>query len=401
MRLHVLGLCFLAVPALAFGQPPGTPAGTAAAATPMPHVKAATNVAGKQASEIGDRIDLKVENLNSWRQQPGNGSTPLHLFLAGIELKNVVAVPTAPDAGDAANVSALFVNLDVDDKDTATRKAWVQVLQTAIPLKAQQPIRISVGPPGAEPFASDATLLLLVFPSYTWYIVALMAVVAVVLFVLDKKSNILRDPTGAATPPYSLGRHQMATWFVVVLWAYLYIWLITGSATLSSTALILIGVSGATGLAAAIIDANKRNDAATARAALDAERDALDRVLNDPATGLQAQLRVVPAGSADAAQLTTTIAPKLARLQDLKTLLSVPAAVPVGSRRWYLDLLSDENGASFHRFQMAVWTIVLAMVFVRTVYTDLVMPAFDVTLLGLMGISSGTYLGFKFPEVKS
>ena len=26
------------------------------------------------------------------------------------------------------------------------------------------------------------------------------------------------------------------------------------------------------------------------------------------------------------------------------------------------------------------------------------MPEFDASLLGLMGISSGTYVGFKFPE---
>jgi hypothetical protein len=71
----------------------------------------------------------------------------------------------------------------------------------------------------------------------------------------------------------------------------------------------------------------------------------------------------------------------------------------VGSNhRWYLDLLSDENGISFHRLQMAVWTVVLVAVFVRAVYTDLVMPDFDATQLGLLGISAGTYLGFKFPE---
>jgi hypothetical protein len=34
----------------------------------------------------------------------------------------------------------------------------------------------------------------------------------------------------------------------------------------------------------------------------------------------------------------------------------------------------------------------------RSVARDLVMPDFDTTLLGLMGISSGTYIGFKFPE---
>jgi hypothetical protein len=50
---------------------------------------------------------------------------------------------------------------------------------------------------------------------------------------------------------------------------------------------------------------------------------------------------------------------------------------------------------------MAVWTIVLAMVFLRAVYTDVLIPEFDATLLGLLGISSGTYLGFKFPEKQS
>src|SRR5205085_10057279 len=119
-------------------------------------VKSARNVAGKQVSELKDRIELKVENLSSWRA--ANSSTPLHLFLVGIELKNVVAAPTAADAGDAGNVSALFVTLEVDDKDPLARKAWVEVLQTAIPLKAQQPLRISVGPSGGEPFVSDATI---------------------------------------------------------------------------------------------------------------------------------------------------------------------------------------------------------------------------------------------------
>jgi hypothetical protein len=41
---------------------------------------------------------------------------------------------------------------------------------------------------------------------------------------------------------------------------------------------------------------------------------------------------------------------------------------------------------------------VLGLVFIRSVLLQLVMPDFDTTLLGLMGISSGTYIGFKFPE---
>ena len=61
-------------------------------------------------------------------------------------------------------------------------------------------------------------------------------------------------------------------------------------------------------------------------------------------------------------------------------------------------MLSDPSGVSLHRFQMFVWTLVLGVIFVASVYKNLAMPQFSATLLGLMGISSGTYLGFKVPE---
>jgi len=64
------------------------------------------------------------------------------------------------------------------------------------------------------------------------------------------------------------------------------------------------------------------------------------------------------------------------------------------------DLLSDGSGYSFHRFQIFAWTIVLGIIFVSSVYNNLTMPEFSTTLLGLMGLSAGTYIGFKFPEQK-
>ena len=42
--------------------------------------------------------------------------------------------------------------------------------------------------------------------------------------------------------------------------------------------------------------------------------------------------------------------------------------------------------------------IVLGVVFAWAVYRDMSMPEFDASLLTLMGISSGTYVGFKWPE---
>jgi hypothetical protein len=38
------------------------------------------------------------------------------------------------------------------------------------------------------------------------------------------------------------------------------------------------------------------------------------------------------------------------------------------------------------------------MCFIVTVWRSFAMADFDATMLALLGISSGTYLGFKFPE---
>lgn len=62
------------------------------------------------------------------------------------------------------------------------------------------------------------------------------------------------------------------------------------------------------------------------------------------------------------------------------------------------DILTDANGISFHRFQMLAWTIVLVSIFLNGVFRTLTMPPLNPTLLALMGISAGTYLGFKIPE---
>jgi hypothetical protein len=47
---------------------------------------------------------------------------------------------------------------------------------------------------------------------------------------------------------------------------------------------------------------------------------------------------------------------------------------------------------------MVVWTLVLGLVFVHSVWQRVSMPEFSSTLLALMGVSGGTYVGFKIPE---
>lgn len=62
------------------------------------------------------------------------------------------------------------------------------------------------------------------------------------------------------------------------------------------------------------------------------------------------------------------------------------------------DILTDNNGISFHRFQMLLWTFVLIAVFLEKVWTTFAMPDLDPLLLALTGISGATYIGFKVPE---
>jgi hypothetical protein len=351
--------------------------------------------------QLKDRLDVEIRDLKPWRDQSAaNASAPLHLYLAGIELKNLTMASGKADRQDDTGrwVSTLGVTLDIgggDDKDGSQRKAWVQVLQAAMKTHTTP---LSVGP-ATGPFASEALIDLRVFPSYTWLVVTFLAALLVVLIVLGRRSSLLRDGSGGPNPPYSLSRHQMAVWLLVIVGGYLYVWLITGSAALSTTALVLMGISGATGLVAVTMDNSKRQEAARTRTALQAERDTLDALVNG-AGGLRAQQSAAAAGSPEALQVAAAAQTKVARLAELNAILSQPAAAAPQNRMWYLDLLSDENGISFHRLQMAIWTIVLVGVFVRAVYTDAIMPEFDATMLGLMGIASGTYLGFKFPEKK-
>ena len=71
---------------------------------------------------------------------------------------------------------------------------------------------------------------------------------------------------------------------------------------------------------------------------------------------------------------------------------------PEISEGFFRDILSDANGISLHRFQILVWSLILGIIFVVSTWKSMTMPEFNETLLTLMGISSGTYIGFKFPE---
>jgi BMFP domain-containing protein YqiC len=157
-----------------------------------------------------------------------------------------------------------------------------------------------------------------------------------------------------------------------------------------------------------MVDANKRESSANDLRALKPRQAQLEGQV----AGLRARIADVEAKSAfsppaatpeELAALDgsrTELAAREAELEQLKAQVADAESArnsPV-SEGFLRDILSDVNGVTFHRFQIAVWTIVLGVVFVSTVWRSLKMPEFSEIVLALMGISAGTYLGFKIPE---
>ncbi|MBY3447135.1 hypothetical protein [Rhizobium laguerreae] len=68
------------------------------------------------------------------------------------------------------------------------------------------------------------------------------------------------------------------------------------------------------------------------------------------------------------------------------------------SRGFVSDVLSVDGAPQLQRIQAIAWTLILGALFVWTVARNFRLPVFDPTLLLLMGLVSGLYLGFKAQE---
>lgn len=234
-------------------------------------------------------------------------------------------------------------------RDLSTEKgkdAWKKLLGGMGKEDKQVPLSIGLlnGPPLPSTYKAE-------FVRLGGKGLAIFLVVAIVLgigFVLvATKTGVLRDkeqpPPGQVVAPtaraYSLSRMQAAVWTLLVVYAYLFIWFITGeyNTQIPGSILAIIGISAGTFAAAAAIDKDKEKNQGT------------------------------------------TVAPTDGLISDLFT---------------------EQNGAGLHRFQFGLWSVVLAIVFIMTTYQTLAMPDFNAGLLGLMGISSATYAGMKIPENK-
>jgi hypothetical protein len=309
----------------------------AAQATPFPKI---TKVAGHGpggSAGLGHRLVVDIANFPTLLEKAG-GCGGIVLFLNDLPMSGV-----KPVSCDETTGRVHFI-LDRDPNNDRNDQMWHSLLGS--PTSYVRQAKVSIGPDDDTVYPSSTTFNLFIIPRVMlWVFFALLAVTLAIFIRLCRRTNIIRSPVVAppgARPPYSLSRFQMAFWFFLVIAGYVFMWMITGELdTISESMLALIGIGAGTALGAALIDA-------------------------PPTHGGQ------------------------------------PSLPPPPSSGFLKDVLTDDQGGvSFHRFQMFAWTLILGVIFLTSVYKELAMPEFSATLLGLMGISSGTYLGFKFPEKKN
>jgi hypothetical protein len=344
------------------------------------------------ACTMGDTLTVEFSNLDTWMDGLHlTDPSSIVLALDGRTLKNTSVLKSATNQLQFE----LKRSSGSTQADTDNHAAWKQILSRAMHDHA---FLVGVGTVdkifvGASPKAPE--IWVTVYPTYTWISGLFLAALLVAFLVLAKKSDIIRDP--GPTPAqgkqlcYSLARSQMAWWLFIALFSFHYIWLITGDRdSLSNTILILMGISAATGLGAVAIDGGKRDQ----RADLETEQTSL----NADIAVLTAKIGAAPP-PANIDDLKTQLAQKQSRLAEIKTSVAgLPGGAGWTSDGFLKDILRDDSGVSFHRFQLAAWTVVLGFVFIVSVIQDLAMPEFSTTLLALMGVSSGTYIGFKIPD---
>lgn len=350
--------------------------------------------------ELDDLISVEVDHLAEWTAN--NDPAKLVPFINGRAVRGNYPEEIHPDK------NRLLFHLEITPEN---KELWTDLL--GAPSSTHRKVTFSVGLENQSPFDSayeqnPELSLTIISPRYGVVSLLVVLLTLILFFGLARKTNLIRqpgpEPAGGKLRPYNLGRTQMAFWFFLVYVSYVVIWLITNALdTITPSLLGLMGISAGTALGEALIDSGKDEAQSGQLRDLTAEQQAQGQSIS----ALQAQVDGINAKNAPTPEELANRDSLNKQLLDCRTRLAqvtgqtqalTKAASAETSRGFLQDLLSDSSGYSFHRFQIFAWTIVLGIMFVSSVYNSLSMPEFSPTLLGLMGLSSGTYIGFKFPE---
>jgi hypothetical protein len=226
----------------------------------------------------------------------------------------------------------------------------------------------------------------------------------------DRYFPILRDiPADARTPathrPYSLGRVQMAFWTIIVIGSLVYIYWVAGGGKgdfppVDANLVLLLGISGGTGVMAAAVDVSKDRAVDETRSNFAGTSDAI-RALDAQILALAGARDANGDRALDSPALNSLVSERATKMRDLagqeKALQR--SERDDEKRTFLMDLLSDQNGNSLHRLQLVLFTVLFGAYVVHHVFTATTLGDTLLTneQLALMGVASGVYVGFKVP----
>ncbi len=295
----------------------------------------------------------------------------LTVYLDGVEMKGLeISPPELPEKRPSDLDVRVLLRRDSNQADS--REAWTRML-TRQSNGYQMKLNMTVAIGNDRPVTIDGgqARIAIVHNEGVW-----LALVIGILFIAGAFVALVHHPNALRDEPsgnFSLAKSQMAFWGLLVLSSVIGVWALTQTLErISPQALMLLGISAATGVAAVALGSGKKQRTVL-RAELEAEKTALlaaGGAVVDPATA--ARLKAI---SAQIAHIDLSATPSFWR-----------------------DLFDDGTGTSFHRVQAVAWTLGLGGLFVWNIATTMAMPEFANELLLLMGISNGTYLGFKYTE---
>jgi hypothetical protein len=354
-----------------------------------------SNIEKKEAG-ITDDIIVKVDSLGIMVGRTTEETGPIILFINHLPLKGVYGVPNLVN-------NEMRYTLSRNEQANLT---WDILLSKPSFNATKKPVLISIGfEKGQELPVKDNNFTLVIIKPVTLVVsVLILLLLLVILIWLGKNTEMLREPFSIAengkNRPYSLALTQMAFWYYLIVSSIIFLFLITKEfPEINSSILILIGISSLTALSSTAINSSRIYDTKEKAINLNAEKKTLSERIQEINNILKSQKNLAP---------DKIMEMNKDKMDSEKRLNEVIETLPTYRfdnsnyfcKGFFKDMVSDSTGVSLHRFQIAVWTLVLSIFFVYSVWSTLKMPDFNETLLALMGISSGTYIGFKIPEQK-
>lgn len=342
---------------------------------------------------LGDTLKIKATGVCFYKIRSAlEKSDAEKAFKLHIDDVPMVDLPVDVSQPLAEKALILSFHLKREPNKDENRKPWDKLLEKQHGGYVMKlPVALAIGSDPAWTVSSPSPFQLYVAEGkmVLGTIAVSLLIFLVVYVLLIRNRSTLRDMKDGC---YSLGKSQMAFWGLLVVLTFIGIWVLTGTMErIPTQVLTLLGISGATGLSSILIRDSKKSGEIS-------EREAKITKLREEQQKLIKEQPTMPGTSLPLSKdRLTEIELEIKEIKDELDKLSQERSSSI-SQGFFQDICNDGNGMSFHRFQVVIWTVVLGAVFVRSVTKVMSMPEFPETLLILMGISNGIYLGFKFPE---